>query len=305
MSFGELFLHYPDLFPARPAGEAWGPHSLTLNIAGPVCFNGFSQAQLEAARKRFGDAGSDVSTSQPPVQVNVMRMDKEEFILFDRSGWNYTLDIDYAPDKVRIAGYNFTGLIRLKPELEAVLWTCEDDSIEFPSVFENFYRILVAYQALDRGGILLHSTGIVLGGKAHICYGHSGAGKSTLAGLALESGHGILSDDLNLIIGMDKPQVRRIPFAGDFGRVPDGPEIHPLGGLFRLQQGENSRKQISPAEAFGSMIASAPFVNRDPYRFARLAEITERLLNKFTPSQLTFSKQGDCWDLFASTIENT
>ena len=42
----------------------------------------------------------------------------------------------------------------------------------------------------------------------------------------------------------------------------------------------------------------APFVNRDPYRYPRLAEIAERLLRRFEPMQLRFSKQGGCWELF-------
>lgn len=301
MSFGKSFLHYPDLFPARAAGEAWGPHSLTLDIAGPVCFKGLSQAQLSAVEKRYGRSDD---SSKEAMQVRVMRMREEEFVLFDRTGWEYTLDIDYEADQVRIAGYNFVGLIVIEPELSAALWTFEDDSDEFPSVFENFYRILVAYQALARGGLLLHSAGILLEDRAHVCYGHSGAGKSTLAGLALKSNHKILSDDLNLIVDVDNPRVRRIPFAGEFGRAPIGTEIHPLGGLFRLQQGENRRERISLAVAFGSIIASAPFVNRDPYRYARMAGITERLLERFESAQLTFSKNGGCWDLFSQNEES-
>ncbi len=300
MSFGERFLHYPDLFPARPAGEPWGEQTLSLNIAGPACFKGLNANQLEAARNRFGDSDSEIAADQPPVNVNVMQMEEEEYILFDRTGWEQSLDLDFLPDKVRIAAYNFIGLIQLQPKLEATLWTCDAGDEEFPSIFENFYRVLVAYQALERGGILLHSAGILLDGKAQICYGHSGAGKSTLTRLAVQSGHEILSDDLNLIVDLDEPQVRRIPFAGDFGRVPVGAEIHPLGGVFRLKQGENNREQLSPAVAFSSLIASSPFVNRDPYRYERVAEITEKLLSKFSPSQLTFSKQGGCWDLFSS-----
>lgn len=302
MSFGERFLHYPDLFPARAVGEAWGPHSLTLDIAGPVCFKGLSQAQLSAAEQRFGCSAETSDATVIPVRV--IRMREQEFILFDRTGWTYTLDIDYQSNHVRISGYNFAGLISFKPTPSAALWTFEESSDEFPSIFENFYRILVAYQALFRGGLLLHSAGILLGGKAHVCYGHSGAGKSTLSGLALQTGHQILSDDLNLIVDVDNPRVRRIPFAGEFGRAPIGPEIHPLGGLYRLRQGENQRERISPAMAFGSIIASAPFVNRDPYRYARMAEITERLLENFEPAQLTFSKKGDCWDLFSQNEEH-
>ena len=50
MSFGETFLHHPDLFPARLSGDAFGPAILRLEIAGfPFLLSGLSAAQAAAA----------------------------------------------------------------------------------------------------------------------------------------------------------------------------------------------------------------------------------------------------------------
>ena len=54
MSFGAGFLHNPDLFPARPAGEPWGDRELVLDLpGGPYRFSGLSADQVESALGRF------------------------------------------------------------------------------------------------------------------------------------------------------------------------------------------------------------------------------------------------------------
>ena len=64
---------------------------------------------------------------------------------------------------------------------------------------ENVLRVLLAFAALERGAVMLHSAALVAGNRAAVLFGHSGAGKSTSGAPALERGLSVISDDLNLL----------------------------------------------------------------------------------------------------------
>lgn len=297
MTFGHRFLRRPRSFPADTAGEVWGEKSTTLDIAGPTRFSGLTEAQLATVQERYGRGVGDGHPGVPSLsRVLCMRLDRDALVRFDRAGWEYTLDLDATPDRLRVAGYNFLGLVLFSPALGGALWTCEDGGDEFANAFENFYRIFTAYQALELGGILLHSAGIVRDGRAFLFFGHSGSGKSTLAGNARKHGYGILSDDLNLILPGGTPTARRIPFAGTYGRGPAGDETYPLAAIIRLTKGENARRRLSRAAALAGILGSAPFVNRDPHRYERLEAIAEGLVNQFAPWEIAAAQEGPCWD---------
>ena len=60
MSFGELFLRHPDLFPERLSGERWGDESLLLDVAGgPYRIENLAPAQAVAIRTRYDPLVSD------------------------------------------------------------------------------------------------------------------------------------------------------------------------------------------------------------------------------------------------------
>ena len=94
--------------------------------------------------------------------------------------------------------------------------------------------------ALDAGGILLRSAGIVLDGRGFACFGPSGAGKTTLMHLALAAHLPVLGDEAVLLI----PQggdwfVHSFPY-WEPGvcqrRTQAKPLAAPLAGLLRLVQ---------------------------------------------------------------------
>ena len=51
MSFGARFLAFPDLFPARRAGEPWGDREVALDLpGGPYLISGLSAVQAAAEK---------------------------------------------------------------------------------------------------------------------------------------------------------------------------------------------------------------------------------------------------------------
>lgn len=302
MSFGSGFLRYPDLFPGRRSGEPWGDRSLALDVSGgPYLFRGVSEAQEEAVRKRFGTLCREAAGEGVPSAV--FRAPAADFLEIDTRGWEYSLEMDHGPDSVRLAGLRLMARLDWTPSLAGGLWTPEAAGEEFSSIFENYLRVLTAYRLLETGGAVLHSAGVTDGRAAFLLLGPSGAGKTTSSRLCLERGATVLSDDLNAVrlSPGEGPSVVKLPFTGDLGERSGGPESVPLRALLKLIQGPEDRlRPLSPAAALASLVAAAPFVNRDLCRREALLEILEKLARAVPAYELTFTREGDVWGILNS-----
>lgn len=313
MAFGDQFLHFPDLFPRRRSGEPWGPEAIVIDfVGGPYRFEGIEPRQVAACHERFGELcrpGKDVE--KPAVVSQLFRVGAGEFIPLDlSSGWDYTFDLDFAPEAVRLAGVDFMGrLDGLAAEgeeggLAGTLWTHEVEGAAFQCLFENFFRVVVAYRLLALGGALLHSAGVVSKGWAHLFLGRSGAGKTTLSRLSLASGRTVLSDDMNALCpDGEQTVVEKLPFAGDLGRTPGPRSSYPLRTLNRLLQGEDSVAPLATSKAVAMLIACSPFVNSDPHRLDTLVTNLEKLVGSVPTQDLHFSFGGTFWQLLDEGVE--
>lgn len=287
------FVRYPELFPARLSGERWGENSITIDFAGgPYRFDGLSMSQLAAIQPAFGSLL--VATESANVTVSIFRAAGSDFLppVFDRG--IYELAFTYASSTIAVSGPSFMGRVELTDGMRAAVWTSAESESAFPIVFENFFRLIVAYRLLLEGGLLLHSAGVVADGQASILFGPSGAGKSTAARLSLEAGYTILSDDLNAVARVgDSFEVAQVPFAGDLGRVVRTCERVPLRNVFRLQQGSSHRKEsLAAGQGVAMLVAAAPFVNMDPYRADTLLDVALDLVDRRPIETLHFKKDA-------------
>jgi hypothetical protein len=304
MSFGENFLTYPDLFPARPSGEPWGDERVMIRFAGHVyAWTGLSATQAAAARQRFGALCLPPDEEPPAVlEINVFRAAAEDFFDGGRI-WSFEFDLDYAPDAVSIAGFHFMGRLDWTPGLRAALWTSEDSRLVSHSIFENFFRTVVAYHLFEQGGVLLHSAAVVNDGDAYVFFGPSGAGKSTISHLSFAAGHAVLSDDLNALrVTAEGVWVEKLPFAGDFGQTAGGADgAYPVRALCRLHKGADPALQVlRPAAAVAALLGCAPFVNRNPYRRDQLFDQLQALNVRLPVRTLTFARDDRFWALLRS-----
>ena len=292
MSFGAGFLHNPDLFPARPAGEPWGDRELVLDLpGGPYRFTGLTAEQVEAALDRFGELRLDEGGA---VTTTVFRAAGEDFREIDTRGWEYGMEIDSTPISVRLAGMDLLGRLDWRPDLRGALWTPVAGGERFPGIFENFCRVLVAYRLHEIGGAVIHGAAVVDGDEAFLFAGPSGAGKSTVSRMALESGRTVLSDDLNALL--PGPILAGLPFTGDLERGDRG--RHPLRALFRLEKDIDDRLlPLSRAETAACLMACSPFVNADRHRHAALLSNLLDLTEGVPASALRFSLTGRMWSI--------
>lgn len=297
-AFGERFLELPDLFPARPAGEPWGRVSRRLELAGgPYVLTGLSEGQETVLRRRFQGRVAEAGEGEAAVPVRIFRAAPSDFRSFDRSGRAMTVDRAYDRWSVRLAGWRIMARLDWRPGLTGTVWTSLSEGVELQGVFENFLRVLVAYRLLVRGGALVHSAGVVEEGRVFLFLGPSGAGKTTVGRLARSAGRTVLSDDMNAVVaggaGSCGFRVERLPFAGDLGQTADPCEVHPLGGLFRLEKGPEVRlEELSPARALAGLLTCCPFVNADPHRREELEGNLGAVLAAVPMGRLTFPRQG-------------
>jgi len=302
MNFAEQFLQTPDQFPDAQKAEPWGDIERVIDFTGgPYLFTGLNDHQAQVMQERFGDlCQPPQQASSATVEIKVNRIADGHFRDFNTQGWEYTFDLDYTANSVQLAGLQFMAQLDWSSGLSGILWMTEKEKLISHSALDNFFRVMVAYRLLHRGGVLLHSAALVDDDGAQVFFGRSGAGKSTISHLGLEHGRRVLSDDLNALRPVDgRFVVEKLPFTGDLGRThtPDGQ--YPVRGLYRLHQGEmNALGALRPAEAISALIVCAPYVNRDPYRNAQLMDNLSALLDTAPVQDLTFTKDGSVWQLF-------
>jgi hypothetical protein len=264
--FGSFFLTDPKMFPETVDGASWGDQRRLLNLpGGPFLVTGLSASQADLMDREYSSVIAAAQPSSEDIhETSVLRVQPGFFREFDIEGWEYTLDLDPAPDRLRLAGLEFAALVPWTSGAAAGLWTSVED-VWFQGVIENYLRVMVAHRLLLRDGILLHSAGAVIDGSAYLFIGASGAGKSTLARKALNAGAPVLSDDLNAVVDLSvKPAVAQLPFTGELRDQATFDGTVPLRGIFELRQGGPvDCEPLSRGEAAAAILATAPFINRD------------------------------------------
>lgn len=300
MTFGAEFLTLPDLFPGRASGETWGEAALSLDVAGgPYRLEGLSPAQAAAVARRFGPVAAGAAPAREGVLIRVFRAPETDFREFEVRGWQTRFDLDPGPRALRVAGRRFVGRLEWAPDLSAALWTAANEDEELPGLVENFLRVVVAERAIERGGALLHSAGVVAAGSAYLFFGPSGAGKTTISRLSAAAGHTVLSDELNIVIESgDELVVEQLPFAGDYGRTAQRRETYRLAGAFRLAQAAAPYlRELARPRAVAALAGCAPFVNGDPYRSERLLDNLDRLIRRCRTGELGFALDPGFWGI--------
>lgn len=273
-------------------------------------FGGLSDADHEMLSQRYLPLGhpqpNDETRSR--ICIDVTRVPSDAFQTVPTLGWEYVMAIDHQPHTITLSGLGFFAQIQrdtLHAEIrhtDAPLCT-ESVNGQTPydlvNAIENVFRVLVVYQLLRRGSLVLHSAALAEDGHAYVCFGKSGAGKTTLCRLSDQAGIGsILSDELNALeISPSGVDVLAMPFAGDFGGTYK-PGRHPLAGLYALEQG--NPPQISActfAQGFSRLLAACPYVNTDPYSEEQLFASLQDLLARQPLQVLRFAKDTRFWGM--------
>lgn len=157
-----------------------------------------------------------------------------------------------------------------------------------PYAAEAALRLLYHLEAARRGGVLLHSSAVLIDGVVVAALGPSGSGKSTFAELMLRAGADLLSDEINAVF--PSGTIEATPFRSTL-RVPGIPADGRLAALLTLTQAPFER--IRPVEAPQAIRALLSQVYRSPLEPLSQAEVFRRggaLVDAIGVHDLSFRK---------------
>lgn len=147
-------------------------------------------------------------------------------------------------------------------------------------------RAAVHLATVRQGGVLLHASGVVLGGRAWVAVGPSGAGKSTFARLTCRAGGALLSDEVLALL--PDGRVSGTPFRSDADMVGTAREA-PLGGLFALVHAPaESVEPLAPAALVPLLLAQAFRVPSDGPTQAELLQRVAAVASRFQAYRFLF-----------------
>ena len=185
--------------------------------------------------------------------------------------WNETegADITIHPEHYRYDRYPATATQEMVAYMESAY---------------QFYQELIGHE-----GLYLHSSAVVLGGKAYLFSGHCGAGKSTHTRLWQQ----VFGPDAR-VINDDKPALRRLeerwiaygtPWCGKDGINRN--ESAPLAGICFLKKAQANRiRRLSKREAMTEILAQTIRKVPDREKLAKLFDLLEKLLEEIPVYEL-------------------
>lgn len=281
---------------ARLPDTGWGDRNFTAHVAGmSFRFSGLSESQRRALGDTYGDQnmGNPGDAETLETRVTKQTLPKVGADKFVRNGI-YTPIMSKVRSGLKIQGLQFQAVIKTDPFLHGELIAEDPELLCTPIIIENYLRILAAYAVLMRGGLLLHSSGVLYQGRAYLFVGHSGAGKTTLSRMALHEHAGILSDDINVVLPLPDGgfAASAVPFAGELGhRCLEPGGSYPLAGIFWLCKNNSARVgPLTDADQLAKLVSCCPGVNGDAGEFDRLLSVASNLLKLYSMKSLCFSK---------------
>jgi hypothetical protein len=163
-------------------------------------------------------------------------------------------------------------------------------------LLEQFLKSVLAYVAFHQGGLLFHSAGVLVEGKALLFTGEGGSGKSTV--VALSADKTALNDDLVVLRTEGRGwRAYGTPFWNlqtdrRGGQAAGGP----LAGIYRLVQDQRDYLEPIPKGiAISELMANCPVINVDPLALPSLMSRCDALAEAIRVQRLHFRRAPDFW----------
>lgn len=164
-------------------------------------------------------------------------------------------------------------------------------------------QVLLARIFPDRGGLFIHSSGIIIKNKGLIFIGHSEAGKSTISEM-LRKKYKLLCDDRNIVRRSEKGfNLYGTWGHGDIEEV--NPDSAPLQGLYFLKKSNLNR--ITPVTNKKQKINLLLPCIIKPYLdfnwWEKTLSITDEIIKTFPFYQIEFDLSGNIQDVLEDHLE--
>jgi hypothetical protein len=274
----------------------FGRHAMTLGI-GPlrVRLEGLSAGQTGERAGRYRPFVLEAGTGEiaPDLTIGLRQAGVDHF-LAPAAGEVYRMGRRPSPRGLALWSYEFAGRIDVATR-QARLALVASGGPLFDRGLENFLRVVIASYVVRQGGLLVHGSGVVRGGRAHIFFGPSGSGKTTVTHLSPHDR--VLSDDLTLVVPCGGTfGACGIPFGMAHHRRPDSSAAFPIASLNRLVQSRDVRREpLARAQALAELGGSLPFVMQETGQAAQALETAARVLERIPAYRLFFRRDDSFW----------
>jgi hypothetical protein len=166
-----------------------------------------------------------------------------------------------------------------------------------PYATDTVLRILHSLLLARRGGLLLHASSAIRGGRAFLFFGRSGAGKSTIVGMAPADAI-VLSEEISYVRRDGETYVGcGTPFTGELNQRGDNTAA-PLARLFHLVQGPEDRiDPLSRGDALRALLQSVLCFPGDTTVTKQVFAAACSLVDQVPVQTLLFRRDPRVWEL--------
>jgi hypothetical protein len=264
-------------------------NSFNLSIAGIVVS---VQNNNDKFSEYFRNCYSEFLVDDPP-NMSVRVLERDGDYSWQTSYSKITFDGG-------IIGYHSAvadGMIKLDSG-EAKIVLSHDANAEL----DYFIRLVYAYLAFKRGGVLLHGAGIIHRERGYIFLGHSGSGKTTICRLSSPSDL-VLNDDLLMLLPVnDSWWAYSTPFWNPDQIIPRNLSVS-IGMICCLIQDQIVRLDALPwGQAVAELVASVPIIASDPQLTKLLIERCKKISEKIPVYHLRFLPDVSFWQKIDTII---
>ncbi|MDD5084855.1 MAG: signal peptidase I [Candidatus Omnitrophica bacterium] len=294
----------------KPLARIWGKLLTRLSFVSAWVING---PNIIAAKLKNPKKEKTLSLELGGIPLS-LEADGASFISKLKNAFG-NFETDKEPELRLIFKKRYSAIQKLiRRNIFKLTWKDEDFSLELPychtetdfekkSIFVtayskhgwgDFLRFIVSILIVERGGFLLHASGVVDGNRAYVFAGPSESGKTTIARLAND--RKILSDETVAVVRNNGSFLASsTPFYGEFGRITEntGFELKELYFLRKARAFE--KKPLSPAEAFKNLFPNMMSRINDPKIAGRALENAAQFAEKVKCYELRFLPTPDIW----------
>jgi len=168
-----------------------------------------------------------------------------------------------------------------------------------PYSVDTLLRIVHSLLLAPAGGLLLHASGGIRGGRGVLFSGVSGAGKTTLARLAPPDVQ-LLTDEISYLRReAGEFRVYGTPFSGELGI--QGEDVSaPLGAIHLIEHGAANRlERVPEAEAVRRLMRNTLFFAREKRLVADVFSTVCELARRVPVYRLEFVPDARVWEMLA------
>ena len=239
-----------------------------------------------------------VGSGEGRLAVQVGRDDTDYYIDPPEHGEFNQVRIACDGGRVRFLGYRAAGWFATERG-NGQLLLARGEYEPADRAVENYVRAAVAWQAIERGGALVHGASAVLDGRGYLFFGPSGAGKSTLSECNRRAR--VVSDDLSLLLpGPAGLELVGSPFRGTYERGEPVVGRFPLAAGFRIVQAPEAEvRSVARVRTLAELVGNLPFVAEAFPERPDLFGKVERVFRDLPLAHLHFRKDESYWDAIA------